>query len=210
MSRQGAPRAGAKLISIIGPVGVGKTTLAERLCEQLPAGLIREDYAGNPFLTESYVGSARARLPGQVHFLLSRVAQLSVLSWPADGLFVSDYGYCQDGVYAQLRLSEDDLDLYERIAARVAPLVRPPEVVICLDASVETLLGRIASRGRGHERVMDAGFMQRMRRAYADLRPLLARRTPGGVLDVDCDEVDFNRPADMSQLLGRIRGKLQS
>ena len=66
----------AALISIIGPPAVGKTTLAALLAAKLPAELIREDYAGNPFLADSYAGSEQARLPGQLYFLLSRVGQL--------------------------------------------------------------------------------------------------------------------------------------
>jgi len=156
----------AKLISIIGPPAVGKTTLAELLAAELPARLVREDYVGNPFLADSYAGKADALLPGQIYFLMSRVGQLRRAAWPAEGLVVSDYGFCQDRVFARQRLSAEDFRLYERIASRVESLVWPPNLLIRLDASEPALLERISLRGRPFERTMDAAFLAAMRKAY--------------------------------------------
>ena len=94
----------AKLVSIIGPVASGKTLLAEKLSAELPAGLIREDYAGNPFLADSWAGQDDKLLAGQLYFLMSRVKQLALSAWPDDGTFVSDYGFCQDRIFAEIRL----------------------------------------------------------------------------------------------------------
>ena len=116
----------AKLISIIGPPAVGKTTLACCLADDMPASLIREDYQGNPFLVESYLGSPEACLPAQIHFLMSRVGQLALAAWPAEGLVVSDYGFCQDHIYAAAKLSADELRLYDRLARRLGRLADSP------------------------------------------------------------------------------------
>ncbi|MDY6913964.1 MAG: deoxynucleoside kinase [Planctomycetota bacterium] len=192
----------AKLISIIGPPAVGKTTLAERLARELPAELIREDYAGNPYLAESYVGRAEARLPSQLYFLNARVAQLSVTRWPAEGVFVSDYGFCQDCIYARLRLSEADFRLYRRVARRLEGLIHRPELVIRLDASVETLLRRISARGRDYERVMDREFITTMREAYNNIDGCT------GGISIDCDKVDLRQDGAGAKLLSQIREKL--
>ncbi len=156
----------ATLISIIGPPAAGKTTLAEWLAEALPAKLIREDYAGNPFLADSYAGQEQAQLPGQLYFLMSRVEQLAISSWPESGVFVSDYGFCQDRIYARARLSEDDFRLYSRVAKRLEGLVHPPDIVIHLDASEDALLERIARRGRDFEKAMTREFLAAMRDEY--------------------------------------------
>ena len=118
----------AKLVSLIGPPAAGKTTLAEALAAEAGARLVREDYAGNPFLASSYVGPDSARLPSQLYFLLSRVAQLSRSGWDAAGLIVSDYGFCQDDVFARLRLDDGDYRAYRQVLARCEPLVQPPEM----------------------------------------------------------------------------------
>jgi deoxyadenosine/deoxycytidine kinase len=75
----------AKLISIIGPVAVGKTTLAEALARELPGDVLYEDYASNPFLAESFTTQAELMLPSQLYFLLSRVRQLSRSTCRAEG-----------------------------------------------------------------------------------------------------------------------------
>ena len=191
----------APLVSIIGPPAVGKTTLAELLADEWPARLIREDFQGNPFLAESYSGRETARLPAQLYYLMSRVSQLSQLTWPADGLVVTDYGFCQDRLFAQLRLSADEFALYRQVAGRLEPLVRPPTVLVRLDAAAETLLDRIARRGREFEKTMTAEFLTAMLDA--------CRRVTGeadcAVIGVDCDEVDLLNASARSAVAERIR-----
>ena len=177
----------ATLISIIGPVAVGKTTLAEFLTRELPAELIREAYAENPFLAASYDGDVQARLPAQLFFLMSRAGQLSTLSWPSDGAFVSDYGFCQDAIFAMLNLATDEFEVYEKVLAGVAPLIHQPQALIHLDASNETLCGRIARRGRRYEQVITPEFLDRLRRGCEQA----ARGATCPVLRLDCDKVDL-------------------
>lgn len=194
----------AKLISIIGPPAVGKTTLAEYLSAELPAEMIREDYAGNPFLADSFVGPPETRLPGQLCFLMSRVKQLSLAGWPAEGLFVSDYGFCQDRVYAEAKLGGDDLRLYGRVARRVERLVRPPDVLVGLDAGEDVLLERIAARGRSFERVMTAEFLSGMRAAYN--RILAGAACP--VVTAESGAADLRDASMRAALAERIKAKL--
>ena len=190
----------ARLISIIGPPAVGKTTLAEALAQRLPARLIREDYAGNPFLAASYTGSVQSRLPSQLYFLLSRVAQLSRADRPESGLTVSDYGFCQDPIYARLRLNQDDFAAYSGILDRLAGAVHPPDAVICLDASVATLSERIDRRGRAYEAAMTTEFLASMRQAYDDA----ALRVNCPVIRVDCDATDILIEAEQVEITERL------
>lgn len=194
----------ARLISIIGPPAVGKTTLAEHLAAEMPAELIREDYARNPFLAASFGGSVEARLPSQLYFLMSRVQQLWRAAWPAGGLYVSDYGFCQDRIYAATRLAGDDLRAYRRVAGRLAGLVRRPDVLVHLDAPEEVLLERIARRGRAFERAMDKAFLARMRTAYNQVVPEQAT----GVVRVDCRQADLLDADHRRRLIVEIQQRL--
>ena len=194
----------ALLLSIIGLPASGKTTLAELLAMELPAKLIREDYEGNPFLAESYDGPDSMRLPAQAFYLLSRVSQLSAAHWPARGTYVSDYGFCQDHVYASLRLCADDRAAYESLLARVTPLVHPPSAMVYLDAEPDALLERIAIRGRPFEKAMTADFLVAMREAYNGV--VEAADCP--VVTVRCDEVDLRNHRPRAELIERIRAVL--
>lgn len=195
---------GAKLISIIGPPAVGKTTLADILASELPAEVIYEDYAGNPFLADSYLGSTEARLPAQLYCLMSRAAQLSVMSWPAGGVRVSDYGFCQDRIYASMRLSEAEMNLYDRIARRLEGLIKQPDLAIHLDAREDSLLERIARRGRRFEKAVTAEFIASIRKAYEAIDHELGCE----VIHMNCDELDFRREAGRASVIGEIRKRL--
>jgi deoxyadenosine/deoxycytidine kinase len=194
----------AALVSIIGAPAAGKTTLAEGLSRTLGAKLLREDYAGNPFLAESYQGRPEAQLPAQLYFLMSRVGQLSISSWPAEGVVVSDYGFCQDGIYAAHRLGEDDLRLYQRVAKRCAGLVQPPRVMIYLKASAKTLLERIHLRGRSFEASMTPEFLQSMQQAY----DAAADAVKCPVLRIDGDQRDLRRREALDELVERVKEHL--
>lgn len=194
----------ARLISLIGAPAAGKTTLAQRLSEELAAGLILEDYAGNPFLAESYAGKAQAKLPGQLYFLMSRVGQLSRLSWPAEGLVVSDYAFCQDRIFARLGLEGSDLRTYEKLARRVDGLVHEPDMVVFLAADASTLLRRIAHRGRGFEQALTGGFLETIQRAYEEA---VAELTCP-VIRVDCGRTDLRQGDERAALIEEIRRRL--
>ena len=191
----------ATLISIIGPPASGKTTLAQSLCAHLAAELVREDYAGNPFLADSYMGKDEARLPGQLYFLVSRAGQLSRASWPQRGVRVSDYGFCQDRIFAQLKLNADELAIYEPLRARLEKLIHPPDLLIRLTASPQVLLGRIADRGREFERVMTAEFLESIDGLYARA----AGEAKCEVLAVDTGQTDFRSDSNVRELARRIR-----
>jgi deoxyadenosine/deoxycytidine kinase len=194
----------AFLASIIGPPAAGKTTLALHLATELPAELIIEDYASNPFLADSYAGRSEAHLPAQLHFLLSRVAQLRSSSWPRGGMFISDYGFCQDRMYANLRLPAEDLKLYDLLAGRMEAMVHPPDLVIHLDAAEATLLERIAARGRTFERAMTADFLGEVRQAYNSF----ACSASCPVISVDCRRTDLRQAGARAALTAEIRRKM--
>ena len=192
-----------RLISIIGPPAVGKTTLGESLAAQLPAKLIREDYAGNPFLADAYAGLSEAALPAQLYYLMSRIQQLSRSQLPREGLVVSDYGFCQDRIYARRQLSGEDWALYDGLARRLEALVHPPELMLYLDASPETLLRRIALRGRDFEKVIDKTFLESMRRAYNEF----VAHADCEVTRIDSEAVDLRDARVSAELAAGIRNK---
>ncbi len=194
----------AKLISIIGPPASGKTVMAEALSAELPATLVREDYAGNPFLVESYAGAIETRLPSQLYFLLSRVKQLQSAAWPGDGLVVTDYGFCQDAMFARLRLSDTDLEIYRKVAGPLAAMVHQPDVLIRLDASLEALLTRIDRRGRGFEKSMTTDFLESMR-AECDTA---VGEAACPVISIDTEDIDVRDAESRRNLIATLREKL--
>ena len=191
----------AGLISILGPPAVGKTTVAERLAEELPAGLIYEDYAGNPFLAESYLGRDAWRLPAQLYYVMSRVKQLALATWPKSGLMISDYAFCQDAIYAAVQVPPEEKPLYDQVAAKLAPLVKPPDLAILLDAPAPMLLERIANRGRAFEKAMSEAFIDGLRHSY----DAAVEELGCPLIRIDCRRTDLRRPGERSHLLKRIR-----
>ena len=183
---------------------MGKTTLAGHLAAEMGGRLICEDFEGNPFLADSYLGVRDACLPAQLFFLLSRVKQLSLGNWPAEGLAVSDYGFCQDRIYAAAKLTEDEMALYDRVARRVEGLVCPPNVIVHLDAPEPVLRSRIVARGREYEKAMTPEFLEEMRMAYNDIDR--SARCP--VIRVDADAADVRDANARNELIARIRGEL--
>ncbi|MBN1943199.1 MAG: deoxynucleoside kinase [Phycisphaerae bacterium] len=192
---------GAGLISIIGPPAVGKTTLAEILSEALGACMLREDYWGNPFLAGSFRGREEFSLPSQLYFLFMRVKQLSAENWPGVGLIVTDYGFCQDPLYAKVKLTAYDMQIYEQLRRRIEGFVVQPRVLIHLDAPAETLLARIEARGRDFEAGYDADYLEKLRRAHFDVPtpPDCAK------LSVDCEQIDLLDAASRKKIMEQVR-----
>lgn len=161
----GAPR----FIVVEGPIGVGKTSLARRLADSLSGELVLEHLTENPFLERFYRSGRTAALPAQLFFLFQRARQLDELR-QAD-LFapvrVADFLIDKDRLFAELNLDREELALYTQIYDRLDIEAPVPDLVVYLQASVDTLLQRIARRGIPYERLIDRRYLERLTEAYA-------------------------------------------
>src|SRR5688572_283169 len=142
-----------RYIAIEGPIGVGKTSLVERLSTRLDATAVLED-AENPFLADFYGGRPGAALQTQLFYLLNRHRQLLALR-QAD-LFsqatVCDYLFDKDKIFAYLNLDDNELFIYQRLYDLLAREVPPPDLVVYLQAPTDVLVRRLRDRARNDER----------------------------------------------------------
>jgi deoxyadenosine/deoxycytidine kinase len=157
-----------RYIVVEGPIGCGKTSLANKLAQRMGATTLLEDAAANPFLPQFYRDMKRHALPTQLFFLFQRVAQLEGLKQP--DLFakptVADFTLAKDPLFARLTLDDAEYDLYRRIFEHVKPQAPTPDLVIYLQASVGTLVSRVKKRGNPIETNMDEDYLRNLSEAY--------------------------------------------
>lgn len=131
-------------LAVEGPIGVGKTVLAERLASRLDATTILED-TDNPFLADFYGDRPGSALQAQLFYLLNRHRQLSGLR-QAD-LFlqatICDYVFDKDKIFAYLNLDDNELFIYQRLYDLLARDVPAPDLVVYLQAPTDVLVDRL-------------------------------------------------------------------
>ena len=139
-------------IAIEGPIGVGKSALAERLATRLDATAVLDD-TDNPFLHDFYAGRAGAALQSQLFYLLNRHRQQ--LAFRQADLFaqstICDYLFEKDKIFAYVNLDDNELFIYQRLYALLSKDVPSPDLVIYLQAPTEILIRRLRDRPKDDE-----------------------------------------------------------
>ncbi len=158
-----------QLVSIAGPIAVGKTTLAERLAAILQGGVLHEPYHTNPFLPRVCAGAKELGLACQLYFLVHRSEQLNPQSLSLDRVFLSDYVFDQELIYAQRCLEADQWELYRDVFPRYAEKVATPALVVYLEDSATNCLDRVHQRNRPYEQRMTLDFLAALREGYEQL-----------------------------------------
>ncbi len=194
-------------IVVEGPIGVGKTTLAERLAERYSAEAVLERPASNPFLEKFYQSPRQHALATQLFFLLHRAEQLNTLALSHDELFarvrVSDFLVQKDRLFAELTLTPDELQLYEQVARHIVAAPPRPDLVIYLQAPVAVLRERIAARGIDYERSISTSYLEQLVGAYTRF---FHDYSESPLVIVNAAEVDFaNNPAHFEFLFGKLK-----
>jgi deoxyguanosine kinase len=182
-------------IAVEGPIGVGKTTLAELLTNHFKGRLILELAEDNPFLPDFYKSRARYAFHTQIFFLMSRFRQQEEFS--TYDLFaetvVSDYLFAKDRIFARINLSDRELPLYDRVATVLEQNIVWPDLVIYLTASLDTLMERIGRRNRSFEKGFDKTYLKELCESYSNFF-FYYTHTP--LLVVKTDKFDFRRDND--------------
>ncbi|MEQ8861596.1 MAG: deoxynucleoside kinase [Pseudomonadales bacterium] len=193
-----------RFVTVEGPIGVGKTTLAKRLAEHYGYPVLLEPSTDNPFLDRFYREGRRHALPTQLYFLLNRARQLADL--PQDDLvgpsLVADFLLEKDDLFARMTLDENEYSLYQQIYRNLEIQTPTPDLVIYLQAPVGVLLSRIRRRGIAYERDIESDYLETLNRAYTeffhyyDAAPLLV---------VNASEIDFaNNDTHFQALLTQL------
>lgn len=193
-----------RYMAVEGPIGVGKTSLAELLGEKFDAVKIIESM-DNPFLNDFYNNKKGAAFQVQLFFLLNRYQQQLELSQGNlfQKLTICDYLFAKDKIFAYLNLDDSELLIYEKLYAMLEANILKPDLVIYLQASTNVLYKRIRKRSRENERDVSEAYINEVNKAYNyyffhyDASPLLV---------INTSDIDFvHHPRDLDDLVMRIR-----
>ena len=195
-------------LAVEGPIGVGKTALAERLASRLDATTILED-ADNPFLADFYNDRPGAALQAQLFYLLNRHRQLTGLR-QAD-LFlqttVCDYLFDKDKIFAYLNLDDNELFIYQRLFDLLARDIPVPDLVVYLQAPTEVLLERLGRRTEDTDDTAprpDQDYVRELNEAY---KHFFFHYTAAPLLVVETSEFDPETDdASLDDLVRQIKG----
>ncbi len=195
-----------RYIAIEGPIGVGKTSLAERVSTRLDATAVLED-PENPFLADFYSGRPGAALQTQLFYLLNRHRQLLTLR-QADlfaQMTVCDYLFDKDKIFAYLNLDDNELFIYQRLFDLLARDVPPPDLVVYLQAPTDVLLRRLKERPAAESETADPDpdYIRELNEAY---QHFFFHYTATPLLVVETSHVDLHASDEaLDDLIRQIR-----
>ena len=192
-------------IAVEGTIGVGKTSLARILSEEIQGRLVLEEFEDNPFLKEFYQDRKRWAFQTQINFLISRYYQqlrLQQIDMFADKI-VSDYMFAKDKLFAQTSLDDNEMILYKKLANIFEKNITPPDLVIFLQSDVDRLMENIKSRGRDYEKDIDWEYLSQLNEIY---NQYFLSYDKSNLLLINSNNIDFvNNKDDLKQILDVIR-----
>lgn len=191
-----------QLICVAGIIGVGKTTLAQRLSGSLNCRLLLEPYDKNPYLPDVYAGKKELALDSQLYFLNSRIEQLNPRALAGGQIAVSDYIFDKELIYAKRLLNPQQLVSYERTYQPAEQKVTTPVLVIYLHHSAQKCLDRIHTRNRPYEQVIGLQFLEKLN---ADYEQLFTGWKLCPVIRISMSNFDCTRNGDINHLANQIR-----
>ena len=198
-------------IAIAGNIGSGKSTLTKLLAKHYGWEPRFEAVDHNPYLEDYYRDIQRWSFNLEVYFLKERFRDLIAIS-QTDHTIIQDRTIFE-GVYvfmennrAMGNLSDRDYQTYMELFEQMMSVVRLPDLMIYLRASVPYLVGNIQQRGRDYEQSMQLEYLQNLNERYDDF---IYHKYKGRVMTVEKDQLDFiNRPKDLAQVIDRIDATL--
>jgi deoxyadenosine/deoxycytidine kinase len=198
-----------KHIAIAGNIGAGKTTLTEMLSKHYKWIPQFEDVDQNPYLFDFYEDMPRWSFNLQIYFLNSRLNQLLEISRGTETI-IQDRTIYEDAyifapnLHEMGLMSKRDFDNYFDFFQNLRQMVKPPDLMIYLQASVPTLVGQIQKRGREYEENIRLDYLKRLNEYY---NKWIEGYKEGPLLVINVDNTKF---VENEEHLGEIIAKVDA
>jgi|TARA_B110000914_G_scaffold118086_1_gene103175 deoxyguanosine kinase len=192
-------------IAIEGPIGVGKTSLAQLLSKELGARLVLEDFEDNPFLPDFYNDPERFGFQTQLFFLLQRYRQQQDLRQVDmfQKLLITDYMFVKDRLFASLNLGDKEMQLYDTVASLLERNIIRPDIVIYLQADTDVLMKNIEKRGRNMEKNVTWEYIDALNQVYTEY---FFRYQDTPLVIINTNNIDFvGNENDLKEVIDYIR-----
>jgi deoxyguanosine kinase len=190
-----------KYIVVEGPIGVGKSSVVAALKKRLGARTHLD--APNPFLDSFYQDMEKYAFQVQIYFLLTRFQQQSELAQRDlfDSTILCDYLFQKDRLFASLTLNRTEYALYEKVYSLLQGTIATPDVVVYLQADVDTLLDRISRKDEGLSLLLPDRYLREIVQAY---QTFFFHFTQAPVIVCNTVESDFSEDPRNLDLLVRM------
>ncbi|QNF31831.1 deoxynucleoside kinase [Adhaeribacter swui] len=198
-------------IAIVGNIGAGKTTLAQKLAQHYKWALFEEIVDNNPYLKDFYDDMPRWAFHLQVYFLNSRFRQVQQIKHSEKSV-VQDRTVYEDAyifarnLYQSGMMSERDFDNYFELYRSLISLVSPPDLLIYLKADLPKLIGQIEKRNREYENNISIQYLRSLNEQYENW---ISHYDLGKLLVIDVNKLDFvANPEDLGFIINKVNLEL--
>ena len=201
-----------KHVAIAGNIGAGKTTLAERLAKHFDWDVFYEDVENNPYLQDFYENMPRWSFNLQVYFLNSRFNQIIEIQ-EGNRTVIQDRTIYEDAhifapnLFEMGLMSKRDFENYVSLFKTIGSLFKPPDLLIYLRASTNTLINQIKRRGREYESNIRFEYLDRLNNYYENW---ISNYNNGRLLILNVDEINFaDKDAHLDNVIFKVTESLK-
>jgi len=180
-------------IAIAGNIGSGKTTLTKMLCKHYGWTPRFEEVDYNPYLADYYKDIKRWCFNLEIFFLRHRFKDILEIANLKETVVQDRSIY--EGVYVFTasnkemgNLSDRDFETYMELFEQMTEMVKYPDLMIYLRASVPHLVSNIQKRGRDYEQSIQIDYLKHLNEKYEDF---IYNKYKGQTLVIEVDNLDY-------------------
>ncbi|QMU30305.1 deoxynucleoside kinase [Adhaeribacter radiodurans] len=198
-------------IAIVGNIGAGKTTLAQKLAHHYKWALFEEVVDSNPYLKDFYDDMPRWAFHLQVFFLNSRFRQVQQIKHSEKSVVQDRTVYEDAYIFARNlhesgMMSQRDYDNYFELFRSLISMVTPPDLLIYLKADLPKLIEQIEKRNRDFENNISIQYLRSLNEQYENW---INHYDLGKLLIIDVNHLDFvKNPEDLGFIVNQINLEL--
>jgi deoxyadenosine/deoxycytidine kinase len=198
-------------IAVAGNIGSGKTTLTRLLAKHYDWEPHYEALEDNPYISDFYEDMHRWSFNLQIYFLNSRYNSIQKMR-QANHSVIQDRTIYEDAyifapnLHSMGLMSTRDFDTYQSLFSSIKSMLRPPDLLIYLRASIPALVNQIQKRGRDYEDSIRLDYLKRLNERY---EAWISTYKEGKLLVIEVDDIDFEEnPADLGTIISKIDAEI--